>query len=143
MLEVLTDMNEKTDFFAELEFARYYQLNSVPRALLMEAEFFAQTGRSTIVVRDTTSLEKRMIFALGFIATLLFSSGILLHRSVNVTPAKSEINSSRKVFTFDTNTFSRATSVRELNKSSKRQPISSINKIELLAHQNAIAHGKF
>ena len=135
-------MNEKTDFFAELDFAQYYQLNTVPEALLMEAEFFAQTGRSTIDVRDTT-IEKRMIFALGFIATLLFSSGILLHRSVNVTPAKSEINSSQKVFTFDTNTFSRATSVRELNKSSKRQPISSINKIELLAHQNAIAHGKF
>ena len=135
-------MNEKTDFFAELDFAQYYQLNTVPEALLMEAEFFAQTGRSTIDVRDTT-IEKRMIFALGFIATLLFSSGILLHRSVNVTPAKSEINSSRKVFTFDTNIFSRSTSVRELNKSSKRQPISSINKIELLAHQNAIAHGKF
>jgi hypothetical protein len=138
-------MNEKNDLFAELDFAQYYQLNNVPEtALLMEAEFFAQSGRSTIDAPDPTSLEKRIIFALGFISTLLLSSGILLHRSLNITPAKSEINSSKKVFTFDTDTFSSATSVRELNKSSKRQLIdSSPNAIEFLAHKNAIAHGKF
>ena len=131
-------MNEKNDLFAELNFTQYYQLNTVPAtALLMEAEFFAQTNKSTIETHNTTTLEKKIIFALGFITTLLLSSGILLHRCLNVTPAKSEIIGSQKVFTFDTNTLSSTTSVRGLKKSSE------LNNIEFLAHKNTIAHGKF
>ncbi|MGL6340226.1 MAG: hypothetical protein ACRC80_13945 [Waterburya sp.] len=142
--------DNKSNSFSEREFAEYHQINSIPRnILLMEAECFNTVKNKTT---NTQTSENGILFGLGFLATLLFFSGLQLHYSLNIAPAKSEINKPQKAFTSNTKTLATEITLREFNKVQKYQKINfsnteinnlASNNIRLQAAQNIIAQGKF
>ncbi|MGL5940094.1 MAG: hypothetical protein ACRC2S_06850 [Waterburya sp.] len=142
--------NNKSNSFTEREFAEYHQVNSIPRnILLMEAECFNTVKNTT---NNTEASEKGILFSLGFLATLLFFSGLQLHYSLNIAPAKLEINKTQKVSASNTKILATGITLKEFNKVQNYQKINYStneisnlvsNNIRLQAAQNTIAQGKF
>jgi uncharacterized membrane protein YciS (DUF1049 family) len=115
----------------------------------MEAECFNTVKNKTT---NTQTSENGILFGLGFLATLLFFSGLQLHYSLNIAPAKSEINKLQKAFTSNTKTLATGITLKEFNKVQNYQKINfsnteinnlAIKNAGLQAAQNTIAQGEF
>lgn len=123
---------------------QHEQLLGIPETMfLIEREFF---GNSDDTITNSRASETAIIFALGFIATLLLSGGILLHRSLNVTSANLGKAESNKASILAPKRSFTATRNGKLNQSqSIYRPTANLttSEIELLAIKNAIASGKF
>lgn len=135
---------KQSDFYGELESTQHERLLSTPETMfLIETEFFKNSDDTMATSRAS---ETGIIFALGFIATLLFSGGILLHRSLNVTPANLEKAESERTSVFTPKTSFTTTPNEKLdNSQSEYRPTAHLttSEIEILAIKNAIASGKF
>ncbi|VEP15746.1 hypothetical protein H1P_3660005 [Hyella patelloides LEGE 07179] len=134
-------MDDKSNFFSELEFTGYYRLNSVPETMaLIEAECFHTLADTNNSHADA----KGIIFALGFISTIIVLSGVQLHRSLKVTPINSKITKPQTLSTFDTKKISTLRSERKLKRVQSLQTLDwSTDKIEILTIKNAVALGRF
>ena len=129
------------DSFSNLEFARYARLHSTSEAALPSENKSSNLTTSAAV--NTRASEKGIIFALGFIVTLLFFSGLQLYRCVNPNPIRAKtITLPRTLVTPDRAFASRT------NNSTTEIPTEKFNRfvssrIETRSIQNAISHGKF
>ncbi len=132
--------NHPSDLSSSPKFTRYYGLSDFPEAMfLIEAECFTPPAEKTT---NTESNAKGIILALGMIVTLIVLSVFQLYRSLEVTPANSEITQSRELSALDTE----ATVIpkRKFNSlPSQQRRVSSTDKIEILMLKNALAHGRF
>ena len=134
-------IDNKSNFFSELEFTGYYRLNSVPETMaLIEAECFHTLADTNNSHTDT----KGITFALGFISTMILLSGVQLHRSLKATPINLEITKPQILSTFNPQKISTLRSQRKLKRAQSSQTIDwSTDKIEILTIKNAVALGRF
>ncbi|MBE9043190.1 hypothetical protein IQ255_01990 [Pleurocapsales cyanobacterium LEGE 10410] len=129
-------MNNESDFFAELKFAQYYQLNSIPETiLLMEAEHSMTSAKTTV---ESKASERAVIFGLGMISTLLLLSGIQLQRSVNIIPDTIETTQTSRKSNSTPNI-----SFRKFSQQNHQKLGLSKRTIETFAIKNSISQGKF
>ena len=134
--------DDKANFASKHESTAYYRLNSIPTTWSsIEAECFDLPKNTT---NNTQTSETGIIVALGFIATLLFFSGIQLYSSVNISPAKLSFSQRVQLSTVATKQYFLSRFNRKLNKTQSHKPINFSNEeIEILKLQNAISKGKF
>ncbi|MGK7937704.1 MAG: hypothetical protein AB4206_18215 [Xenococcaceae cyanobacterium] len=85
--------NKDSDLLPQTQSTRYYILNGVPEnTLIIKAEYFDKTAEETT---PTKSSEKKIMFALGIIATLTVLSVFQLYRSLEVIQPNPEVTKSR------------------------------------------------
>lgn len=135
--------SERSDVFSNLKFTHYDRLHTTPEAVLSTENKSSNTTTSTAV--NTHVSEKGIIFALGFIATLLFFSGLQLYRCVNLNPIRAKAttlprtlpNAPDKAFAFKTKNSTTEIPAKKINR------FVSSHRIETRSIQNSISHGKF
>ena len=143
--------NNKHDFLLALKSAQYYQhcerYNSIARTTAIRAaKSFNTSGNIANYPLGERDLEKKVIFGLGFIATLLLLSLIGLHQSLNVATAKAikSNTDSEQALIFNTKKLSTTTYVRKINRQrDDRDTGFSANEIEILTIKNTVSQGKF
>ena len=126
---------DRSDMFYHLEFARFARQHSFGNDTSPSENKGSNSTTSTAV--NTHASEKGIIFALGFIATLLFVGGLQLYRCVNPNPIRVKEIAPDRAFTFKTEN-----STTEIP-AKKFKRFASSHKIKTLSIQNAISHGKF
>lgn len=125
---------DRSDIFSNFEFAQSYQLNSTPEAILPMDQKLSNLARNTKTTTRTS--EEGIMFALGFIATLLFFSGMQLYRSLNTNPVKVKTKRPYKVLNLNTEDLTTEMPLKKLNYQHNKQIV------EILTIKNAISHGK-
>ena len=131
-----------SNMFYSHEFAYYARQHTTPKAALPSENQSSNPTTSTAV--NSHASEKGIIFALGFIATLLFFSGLQLYRCVNLNPIRAKaIKLPRtlqiapvRTFTFKTKNSTTEILTKEFDRFASSQT-------ETLSIQNAISLGKF
>ncbi len=105
-----------SDLLPQPTSTRYYILNGVPEnTLIIKEECFDRTAKETT---PTKSSEKKIMFALGIIATLIVLSVFQLYRSLEVIQPNPEV------------TKSRGSSISNTEKSSTAIPRKEFNSLE-------------
>ena len=134
---------DRSDLFSNLELTHYDRLHTTfETALTKENQNFDATINTAA---NSHASEKGIMFALGFIATLLLFSGLQLYRCVNLNPIQPKaIMRSRplKIVPNRAITFKDRNSTTEVpaNKFNRFDPS---HKVKTLGIQNTISQGKF
>ncbi|MEM8674706.1 MAG: hypothetical protein AAGF83_12645 [Cyanobacteria bacterium P01_G01_bin.67] len=125
----------KSNYFSELEFSEDYHLIYVPETILpIEKEGYSMLKPQ---IDYTQPSDRRILFALGLISTLLLFSGIQLQRAFNTSPHKLSITGFPKISILNQKQLTTKTPTKEYKQQHRD------HQIELLSIRNAIAHLKF
>ena len=126
----------RSNLLPDLEFAyddRPY--NTLEAMLQIENSSFNSVA-NTAASANAYVLERKIMVALGFIAVLLFFSGLQLYRSVNVKPIRVKKITPNKAFIL------KADSTAEIL-TEEFDRFADSHTIQTISIQNAISHGKF
>ncbi len=124
--------NNNSDFSSKPRYyTEYYQLNSIPKTmLLIEAECLETPADTT---DNFQSSVKGIMCAFAIITTLIVGSTWQLYRSLKATLVNPQITQSKKL----------SRTVLLENKQNQLAISKKTKEIEILIQKNALAHGRF
>ena len=131
-----SNYRHRSSWLRDLEFAYDDRPHNTLEAMLHIENSSFNSVAKTAVSPNAYVLERRIMVALGFIAVLLFCSGMQLYRSVNVKPIKAKKITSNKAFIL------KADSTAEIF-TEELGRLASSRQVEIMSIQNSISHGRF
>ena len=127
--------SNRSDLFCDLEFTYDYRpYNTLEAMLPRENSGYNLVASTALSKANSHASEKGIMVTLGFIAALLFCSGLQLYRSVDVNPIRVKRTAPNRAFVFKTN------STAEISRE-KLDRLASSQRIKTVSIQNAISHG--
>lgn len=130
--------NSLSDLLSKLEFGHHYQLNSFPTSALTKKKENSRLPTDKL----SYTPEQGIMFALGFIATLLLLSGMQLYRSVNLNLFPTKTVKFGQISSFgikksNKNNFKAEIQLKEIGS------FTNLRKTEMSIIQNSVFLGKF